>query len=62
MHRRCSTVRRSAILRRNPDSVVIPFDTSAYDAKIDPKRFDPKYRRANWQSTVVVEQTVRCHW
>jgi 60 kDa SS-A/Ro ribonucleoprotein len=26
----------SAILRRNPDSVVIPFDTSAYDAKIDP--------------------------
>ena len=27
----------AAILRRNPDSVVIPFDTSAYDAKIDPK-------------------------
>jgi 60 kDa SS-A/Ro ribonucleoprotein len=26
----------AAILRRNPDSVVIPFDTSAYDAKIDP--------------------------
>ncbi len=25
----------AAILRRNPDSVVIPFDTSAYDAKID---------------------------
>ena len=26
----------AAILRRNPDSVVIPFDTSAYDAEIDP--------------------------
>jgi 60 kDa SS-A/Ro ribonucleoprotein len=26
----------AAILRRNPDSVVIPFDTQAYDAKIDP--------------------------
>lgn len=26
----------AAILRRNPDSVVIPFDTTAYDAKIDP--------------------------
>ncbi len=26
----------AAILRRNPDSVVIPFDTSVYDAKIDP--------------------------
>ncbi|ODA30432.1 TROVE domain-containing protein [Planctopirus hydrillae] len=26
----------AAILRRNPASVVIPFDTSAYDAKIDP--------------------------
>lgn len=26
----------AAILRRNRDSVVIPFDTSAYDAKIDP--------------------------
>ncbi len=26
----------AAILRRNPDSAVIPFDTSAYDAKIDP--------------------------
>ncbi len=26
----------AAILRRNPDSVVIPFDTSSYDAKIDP--------------------------
>ncbi|PQO34781.1 TROVE domain-containing protein [Bremerella cremea] len=26
----------AAILRRNPDSVVIPFDTIAYDAKIDP--------------------------
>jgi len=26
----------AAILRRNPDSVVIPFDTKAYDAKIDP--------------------------
>ena len=26
----------AAILRRNPDSVVIPFDTAAYDAKIDP--------------------------
>lgn len=26
----------AAILRRNPDSVIIPFDTSAYDAKIDP--------------------------
>jgi 60 kDa SS-A/Ro ribonucleoprotein len=25
----------AAILRRNPDSVVIPFDTSAYDAKVD---------------------------
>lgn len=26
----------AAILRRNPDSFVIPFDKSAYDAKIDP--------------------------
>lgn len=26
----------AAILRRNPDSVVVPFDTSAYDAKVDP--------------------------
>ena len=26
----------AAILRRNPHSVVIPFDTSAYDAKMDP--------------------------
>lgn len=26
----------AAILRRNPDSVVVPFDTVAYEAKIDP--------------------------
>ncbi len=26
----------AAILRRNPDSVVVPFDTQAYDVKIDP--------------------------
>ena len=26
----------AAILRRNPDSIVIPFDTAAYNAKIDP--------------------------
>lgn len=26
----------AAILRRNPDSVVIPFDTQAFDAKLDP--------------------------
>ncbi len=26
----------AAILRRNPDSVVVPFDTQAFDAKIDP--------------------------
>lgn len=26
----------AAILRRNPDSVVVPFDTAAYDARIDP--------------------------
>ncbi|MCA9106429.1 MAG: TROVE domain-containing protein [Planctomycetales bacterium] len=26
----------AAILRRNPDSVVIPFDTRAYDVRIDP--------------------------
>ncbi len=26
----------AAILRRNPDSVVIPFDTKAYEAKVDP--------------------------
>lgn len=26
----------AAILRRNPDSVVVPFDTRAYDAKVDP--------------------------
>jgi 60 kDa SS-A/Ro ribonucleoprotein len=26
----------AAILRRNPDSVVIPFDTQAYDVKVDP--------------------------
>jgi 60 kDa SS-A/Ro ribonucleoprotein len=27
----------AAILRRNPDSVVIPFDTNAYDVRIDPQ-------------------------
>ncbi|MEZ6040303.1 MAG: hypothetical protein R3C20_07340 [Planctomycetaceae bacterium] len=26
----------AAILRRNPDSVVIPFDTRAFDVKVDP--------------------------
>jgi 60 kDa SS-A/Ro ribonucleoprotein len=26
----------AAILRRNPDSVVIPFDTRAYDVRVDP--------------------------
>jgi 60 kDa SS-A/Ro ribonucleoprotein len=26
----------AAILRRNPDSVIIPFDTQAYNAKVDP--------------------------
>ncbi len=26
----------AAILRRNPDSVVVPFDTQAYDANVDP--------------------------
>jgi 60 kDa SS-A/Ro ribonucleoprotein len=26
----------AAILRRNPDSIVIPFDTSAYEARVDP--------------------------
>ena len=26
----------AAILRRNPDSVIIPFDTAAYEAKVDP--------------------------
>ena len=26
----------AAILRRNPDSIVIPFDTQAYEAKVDP--------------------------
>ena len=26
----------AAILRRNPDSIVIPFDTQAYDARVDP--------------------------
>ena len=26
----------AAILRRNPDSVVIPFDTSAYEVRLDP--------------------------
>ena len=32
----------AAILRRNPDSVVVPFDTRAYQAKDRSKRFDPK--------------------
>lgn len=27
----------AAILRRNPDSVVVPFDTHAYKAKVDPQ-------------------------
>jgi 60 kDa SS-A/Ro ribonucleoprotein len=27
----------AAILRRNPDSVVIPFDTKAYRTQIDPQ-------------------------
>lgn len=26
----------AAILRRNPDSIVVPFDTRAFDAKVDP--------------------------
>ena len=26
----------AAILRRNPDSIVVPFDTQAFDAKVDP--------------------------
>ena len=26
----------AAILRKNPDSVVVPFDTRAYDVRIDP--------------------------
>ena len=26
----------AAILRRNPDSIVIPFDTCAYDVRVDP--------------------------
>ena len=27
----------AAILRRNPDSLVVPFDTRAYEAKVDPQ-------------------------
>jgi 60 kDa SS-A/Ro ribonucleoprotein len=27
----------AAVLRRNPDSVVVPFDTRAYDARFDPQ-------------------------
>ena len=27
----------AAILRRNPDSIVIPFDTRAYNVRIDPQ-------------------------
>jgi 60 kDa SS-A/Ro ribonucleoprotein len=27
----------AAILRRNPDSIVIPFDTAAYEARLDPQ-------------------------
>jgi 60 kDa SS-A/Ro ribonucleoprotein len=27
----------AAVLRRNPDSVVVPFDTRAYEAKFDPQ-------------------------
>ena len=27
----------AAILRRNPESVVVPFDTAAYEAKVDPQ-------------------------
>jgi 60 kDa SS-A/Ro ribonucleoprotein len=27
----------AAVLRRNPDSVVIPFDTAAYEARVDPE-------------------------
>jgi 60 kDa SS-A/Ro ribonucleoprotein len=27
----------AAILRRNPDSVVVPFDTAAYEARLDPQ-------------------------
>ncbi len=51
----------AAILRRNPDSVVIPFDTSAYVAKIDPN--DSILSVAErWQSTVVAEPIVRCRW
>ena len=27
----------AAVLRRNPDSVVVPFDTAAYEARVDPQ-------------------------
>ena len=49
----------AAILRRNPDSVVIPFDTRAYDAKIDPNDsiLSIAERLAEYG---VVEQIVRC--
>ncbi len=36
----------AAILRRNPDSVVIPFDTSSLRCADRSKRFDPQHRRA----------------
>ena len=36
----------AAILRRNPDSVVIPFDTAAYDVPRRPERYDPQPGRA----------------
>ena len=26
----------AAILRQNPDSVIVPFDTQAYDVRMDP--------------------------
>lgn len=50
----------AAILRRNPDSVVIPFDTAAYDAKIDPNDSILSIAELLAKSTVGVEPTVRC--
>ncbi len=51
----------AAILRRNPDSIVIPFDTRAYDVRIDPSDsiLSIAERRA---STEAVEPTVPCRW
>ena len=50
----------AAILRRSPDSVVVPFDTQAYQVRLDPN--DSILSLSGWPSTAAVELTARCRF